>query len=101
MDKQLANSAWLMMAFPAEVRLQDVDNVFFGGITNHYYYEVDAKDEPDLLQVHHVFVARGIAFSPRGSTTCRLGCCAIGARNISRRSLSFAQDECSHHGVGI
>ena len=32
--------------------LQDVDNLFFGGVTNHHYYEVDAKDEPDLLQVH-------------------------------------------------
>lgn len=52
MDKQRANSAWLMMTFPAEVRMQDVDNVFFGGITNQCYFEVDAKDEPVLLQVH-------------------------------------------------
>ena len=48
MDKQRANSAWLMMSFPAEMRLQDVDNVF----TNQRYFEVDAKDKPVLLQVH-------------------------------------------------
>ena len=52
MDKQRANSAWLMMTFPAEVRVQDVNNVFFGGVTNHRYFEVEAKDEPELLQVH-------------------------------------------------
>ena len=52
MDKQQANSARLMMTSPAEVRLQDVDNAFFGGITNQRYFEVDAKNEPDLLQVH-------------------------------------------------
>ncbi len=52
MDEHRANSAWLMMTFPAEVKAQDVDNVFFGAVTTHRYCDVrEAGDRHDILHV--------------------------------------------------
>jgi len=44
MDKQRANSAWRMMTFPTEVKMNDVDNVYFRGHAFDERY-FDSKDD--------------------------------------------------------
>ena len=48
MDRVRANSAWLMMTFPAAVTMRDVDNVFFGGHVEQRYFE---EDDSGVLEV--------------------------------------------------